>query len=76
MPLLSGGNLDRLVARGNVPLATVLRHLKDALGGLAHLHAINICHLDIKGDNILVGSEGAVLCDYGFAAHADRKILK
>jgi serine/threonine protein kinase len=46
------------------------RRLKIALGiarGLAHLHANEIQHRDVKSDNVLVAesSWNAVLCDYG-----------
>ena len=38
----------------NVSLATHKRILRDALRGLATLHAQNIAHLDVKANNIMI----------------------
>jgi serine/threonine protein kinase len=45
-----------------------VRHIRDVLEGLRHLHQRGIAHRDLKLENLLVGEGGVVkLCDFGFA---------
>ncbi|RXW24296.1 hypothetical protein EST38_g1563 [Candolleomyces aberdarensis] len=50
--------------------------LLDVLSGLSYLHRNNIVHGDIKGANVLVGSQGrACLADLGLSRLIDAQIL-
>lgn len=54
-----------LVKRNSLNLVSVLKQL---LEGIKHLHSLNIVHLDIKPENILISPSGyAVLADLGSA---------
>ncbi|KAG8195848.1 hypothetical protein JTE90_008540 [Oedothorax gibbosus] len=50
------------------PFTDIKQYLLDALCGLEYLHHMDLCHLDIKADNILIGKQGAMLCDFGFVS--------
>ena len=42
--------------------------LKKILEGISHLHTLNIIHRDLKSDNILVSTSGAIkLTDFGYS---------
>jgi serine/threonine protein kinase len=54
--------------RGNIPENVCAFILYKTLQGLAFLHSKHILHRDIKSDNILINSEGAIkLADFGYA---------
>lgn len=47
-------------------------YFRDVLRALVHLHAMRVCHRDLKFDNVLIAPAGegrhvAKLCDFGFA---------
>jgi serine/threonine-protein kinase SRK2 len=45
---------------------------KDILSGLLHMHSLNICHLDISLENILLNQDGVPkICDFGVATFSD-----
>lgn len=54
----SGGRLDEL---------RVQCYTRGIVEGLAHLHEKGIVHCDIKGQNILLGSSGVKIADFGAA---------
>lgn len=67
------GDLFSLVAKLNesnerLPLERVKRYAKDLLRVLEVCHALNIAHLDLKLENILIDEDdGLVLTDFGMA---------
>ncbi|MBN2119330.1 MAG: serine/threonine protein kinase [Anaerolineales bacterium] len=73
MELLEGDTLRTLlnnyrVRNQRMPLATIVRVLKDILSGLAYAHSEGIIHRDIKPANIMLTKKGqAVLTDFGIA---------
>ena len=67
MEYASGGNLTALCRRFHgLGHALIAHYTREMLQGLAYLHGHNIVHRDIKGENILIDSEGHVrLADFG-----------
>jgi serine/threonine protein kinase len=55
-------------ARSGLPIAEALRYFLQAAQGLQHMHEEGVCHRDIKPDNLLLDSNGAVkIVDLGLA---------
>ena len=56
------GSLGDLITKSNVPLdeAELAAVVVQILRGLVYLHDSNIIHRDIKGDNVLVTSDGLI----------------
>ena len=70
---MGGGDLRSILANTAVELSWRLRLTlaRDAVEGIAYLHANDLIHRDIKTENILVDdSWRCVLADYGFARKA------
>lgn len=64
---VAGGSLHDLIKNsGSLPETLVQVYTKQILMGLEYLHKERIMHRDIKGANILVGSNGRIkLADFG-----------
>lgn len=69
MELVEGPNITQLVEKeGPLPLERVIRILREALGALAHAHAIGLVHRDVKPENLLIARGGGLLItDFGLA---------
>ena len=58
---------QRLDAGGPLPPADVQRLATDVLGALGYAHERGVIHRDVKPENVVVTSGGAVLLDFGIA---------
>ncbi len=68
MELALGRTLaDRLEREGQLPIADALLIIRDIGLALAHAHARGVVHRDVKPENILLGTAGAILADFGIA---------
>ncbi|KAG8955280.1 hypothetical protein FRC03_011226, partial [Tulasnella sp. 419] len=69
-PWYENGNILRYLA--SHPESDRASLLLDAAEGLAYLHSLPVAHGDLKGENVLVDSEGrASLCDFGMSQFID-----
>jgi Tol biopolymer transport system component len=76
MPFIDGESLrDRLRREHHLPIAFVVRVLRELADALAHAHAKGVIHRDVKPDNVLISDRHAFLADFGIsralAAHAE-----
>ncbi|KAF0904902.1 hypothetical protein E2562_038686 [Oryza meyeriana var. granulata] len=65
-----GGSLADEIKRGGgrCEEGLILSRARDILRGLAHVHASGVAHCDVKGRNVLIGSDGrAMIADFGCA---------
>eukprot|EP00814_Leptocylindrus_danicus_P010183 CAMPEP_0116016618 /NCGR_PEP_ID=MMETSP0321-20121206/7583_1 /TAXON_ID=163516 /ORGANISM="Leptocylindrus danicus var. danicus, Strain B650" /LENGTH=743 /DNA_ID=CAMNT_0003486701 /DNA_START=176 /DNA_END=2407 /DNA_ORIENTATION=- len=71
LSLAQGGELYSLMQKSpgyKLSHSSVQFYTACALEGLAHLHSRNVCHRDVKPENILIGNDGyCILIDMGFA---------
>ncbi|HEX9581488.1 MAG TPA: serine/threonine-protein kinase, partial [Gemmatimonadales bacterium] len=68
MPFIEGESLRaKLVREGELPVAEVLRILRDVLDALAYAHRNQVVHRDIKPDNVLLSEGHALVTDFGVA---------
>ena len=68
MPFVEGESVRaRLDRDGALPVADVVRILRDAASALAYAHANGIVHRDVKPENILLSHGGAMVADFGIA---------
>ncbi|GAA6070914.1 obscurin, partial [Tachysurus ichikawai] len=70
----SQGLLEHMLLKGSVSESEVRVYIQQILEGVGYIHSMNILHLDIKTDNILmVSTEGEDLkiCDFGFCQEID-----
>lgn len=72
MELARGGDVFLRLSRRNFYTEKDARDLcRNLLHGVRHLHSHNICHRDLKPDNLLLSSEtddtGIKLADFGFS---------
>ena len=68
LELASGRTLaDRLDREGQLPIVDALQIARDVGLALAYAHSHSVVHRDVKPENILLGSGGAILADFGIA---------
>ncbi len=68
MPYVSGESLRaRLAKEGRLPVADVVRLMRDVADGLAEAHRHGLVHRDIKPDNVMMSGKHAVVMDFGVA---------
>jgi serine/threonine-protein kinase len=70
MPFVEGESLRARIASGDggLPVADVVRIVRDVADALAYAHAQGVVHRDIKPENILLSHGGsAVVADFGIA---------
>lgn len=68
MPYWEGPSLQQYLTKYHrLRIEDAVRLARDLLEALAHAHGQNIVHRDVKPDNIILTSNGAVLLDFGIA---------
>src|SRR5437016_3009925 len=67
MEYLEGETLAKLLEKGPVPLAQVLKYGVQIADALDKAHRQNIVHRDLKPGNIMITKSGAKLLDFGLA---------
>ena len=68
----SGGELfDRIAKKGKLTELEVMRHMKDMMSAVNHVHKLGICHRDLKPQNFVFENDRAdaelKLIDFGIA---------
>ena len=68
----SGGELfDRIAKKGKLTELEVMRHMKDMMSAVSHVHKLGICHRDLKPQNFVFENDRAdaelKLIDFGMA---------
>lgn len=74
LELACGGELQMLLDRDEVPSERqVVRLMRQILDGLIYLHSIDVAHLDIKPQNLVLTGEfpdcDVKLCDFGISRY-------
>ena len=68
MPFVDGGSLRmRLTREHELPVADVVRIMREVADALAEAHAHGVVHRDIKPDNVLLRGQHVVVTDFGIA---------
>ncbi|KAJ0064967.1 hypothetical protein NL108_000939, partial [Boleophthalmus pectinirostris] len=70
----SHGLMDHLYMRGSVTENEVQSYIQQILEAIGHIHSMNILHLDIKPENILMvypPRDEIKICDFGFCQEID-----
>ncbi|XP_068447260.1 obscurin [Clinocottus analis] len=70
----SHGLLDHLLLKGSVAEKEIQLYIQQILEGVGHIHSMNMLHLDIKPDNILMvypPRDEIKICDFGFCQEID-----
>eukprot|EP01018_Ginkgo_biloba_P023415 Gb_01891 [translate_table: standard] len=69
MEYMAGGSVADILKKfgGRLDESVIRSYTRDILQGIDYLHKEGIVHCDIKGKNILLGSSGVKLADFGSA---------
>eukprot|EP01114_Cavostelium_apophysatum_P016121 TRINITY_DN4535_c0_g1_i1.p1 TRINITY_DN4535_c0_g1~~TRINITY_DN4535_c0_g1_i1.p1 ORF type:complete len:719 (+),score=188.75 TRINITY_DN4535_c0_g1_i1:331-2487(+) len=73
LEFMENGSLTKTLKQlGSFPEFMVASYMRQILNGMVYLHERSIIHRDIKGDNMLISSDGRVcLGDFGLAKKID-----
>ena len=79
MEFVEGKNLREILEMGPLPPKRTARFLRQLAGALDAIHAMGICHRDVKPENVIIRNEGsstdaneaAVLIDFSIAIVKD-----
>jgi serine/threonine-protein kinase len=67
-PFVRGTTLRAWIGNnGAIPLARAVEILRGMLNGLAHAHAAEVSHGELKAENVLLADEGVLVADTGIA---------
>ncbi|XAR55362.1 Mitogen-activated protein kinase kinase kinase [Bertholletia excelsa] len=69
MEYVPGGTLADEIRRhgGSLDQSEIVHYTHQIIQGLEYLHSVGVAHCDVKGQNILIGSSGAKIADFGCA---------
>lgn len=68
MPFADGESLRaRITREGGLPIADVVRVMREVADALAAAHKAGVVHRDIKPDNVLLSGRHALVADFGVA---------
>ena len=68
MPFAEGESLRaRITREGGLPIADVIRIMREVSDALSAAHAAGVVHRDIKPDNVLLSGRHALVADFGVA---------
>ncbi|XP_031719721.1 obscurin [Anarrhichthys ocellatus] len=70
----SHGLLEHLLLKGSVTEKEIQSYIQQILEGVGHIHSMNMLHLDIKPENILMvypPRDEIKICDFGFCQEID-----
>src|SRR6266446_4264979 len=75
MEYLEGETLAKLLERGPLPLAQILKYGVEIADALDKAHRQGIVHRDLKPGNIMLTKSGAKLMDFGLAKPAEAAFI-
>ena len=68
-PFVPGTTLRAWIGNnGAIPLARAVEILRGVLAGLAHAHAAEVAHGELKAENVLLAEQGVLVADTGIAS--------